>query len=243
MGRLEGKVAIITGAARGMGAAHTKRFISEGASVVFTDILVDEGKQLQQELGEKSLFMKHDVTSTSDWKEVVKETVATFGNVDILVNNAGIDVPEQDLLDVSEEQYLKVISVNQHSVFYGMQAVTESMKQTGGSIINISSLAGIIGANKKLAYTASKFASRGMTKAAALELGAFNIRVNSVHPALSPPTPNILMTFRKLPIKTRRQIRRSERPCRFLSERLFYSTGSEFVVDGGSGLNDLFMRA
>ncbi|MFB4159070.1 glucose 1-dehydrogenase [Geomicrobium sp. JSM 1781026] len=240
MGRLEGKVAIITGAARGMGAAHTMRFIEEGASVVFTDILVDEGKQLQQELGEKSLFMKHDVTSTSDWQNVVKDTVKTFGNVDILVNNAGIDVPEQDLLDVSEEQYLKVISVNQHSVFYGMQAVTESMKQTGGSIINISSLAGIIGANKKLAYTASKFASRGMTKAAALELGAFNIRVNSVHPGFiaTDMTEHLINDDleNSFPLKRAGKLEEVSGLVVFLaSDDSSYSTGSEFVVDGGLG--------
>lgn len=185
MGRLSGKVAIITGAARGMGESHARRFVAEGARVVLTDRSEMEGRRLADEIGGEALFVKHDVTRAADWTLVVAEAEAAFGPVTVLVNNAGILGPLATTADLNESDYLNVCAVNQHSVFLGMRAVLPSMLRAGkGSIVNISSIAGMA-ANygfPSLAYVASKFAVRGMTKATAIEYGRHNIRVNSVHP-------------------------------------------------------------
>ncbi|OCK85113.1 3-alpha--hydroxysteroid dehydrogenase [Lepidopterella palustris CBS 459.81] len=185
MGKLNGKVAIVTGAAQGMGAAHTRRLISEGAKVILTDIDDSRGLKLADELGKNALFIKHDVASMADWNRVVREAEKAFGPVTVLVNNAGILGPVKSILDITEEEYLKVIAVNQHSQFYGMKAVVPSMKAAGGgSIINISSIAGLVAGVgcPSIAYVGSKFASRGMTKQIAMEFGPDHIRVNSIHP-------------------------------------------------------------
>ncbi|WP_176593176.1 SDR family NAD(P)-dependent oxidoreductase [Sphingobium sp. EM0848] len=185
MGRLAGKVAIITGAARGMGESHARMFAREGAKLVLTDLNVEKGTALAKEIGEAAIFLAHDVTKTDDWARIVAKAVETFGTIDILVNNAGILGPMANTVDLTEESYQLVCAVNQHSVFYGMQAVLPTMvKANKGSIVNISSIAGMA-ANygfPSLAYVASKFAVRGMTKATAMEYGKNNIRVNSVHP-------------------------------------------------------------
>lgn len=185
MSRLSGKIAIITGAARGMGASHARLFAKEGARVVLTDMRGAEGAALANELGENALFVEQDVTSAADWKRVVEATEARFGPANVLVNNAGILGTMATTADISEEDYLKVIAVNQHSVYLGMHAVIPSiLRAGGGSIVNISSIAGLV-ANygfPSLAYVGSKFAVRGMTKAAAVEYGPQGIRVNSVHP-------------------------------------------------------------
>lgn len=185
MGRLNGKVAIITGAARGMGSSHARRFVAEGAKVVLTDMNAAAGQALADELGANALFVLHDVTKGDDWARVVAKAEATFGPITVLVNNAGILGPMQKTAEISEADYLKVCAVNQHSVFLGMQSVIPSMLKAGiGSIVNISSIAGIV-ANygfPSVAYVASKFAVRGMTKAAAIEYGPKKIRANSVHP-------------------------------------------------------------
>jgi 3alpha(or 20beta)-hydroxysteroid dehydrogenase len=184
MGRLDGKVAIITGAAQGMGEAHARRFVAEGAKVVMTDVN-DDGAKIATELGENARFINADVTSLADWQRVVEETEATFGPVTVLVNNAGIIGPIAETVELSEEDYHHVCAVNQHSQFYGMKCVIPSMQRAGrGSIINVSSIAGlvsIVGA-PNAAYVGSKFASRGMTKHVAVQYGKDNIRVNSVHP-------------------------------------------------------------
>ena len=241
MGLLDGKVAIITGAAKGMGASHVRRFVDEGAKVIFTDILENEGQALAHELGNSVRFIKHDVTNEDDWKDVVQASIEAFGNINILVNNAGIDVPGVNLEGADFSTYQKVIAVNQHSVFLGMRAVVESMKKAGGgSIINISSLAGMVGAYKKVAYTASKFAVRGMNKDAALELGDYNIRVNSVHPGFIVTdmtrdlvSPELEQT---LPIRRAGKIEEVTHLVTYLaSDQSSYSSGSEFVVDGGLG--------
>ena len=185
MSRLSGKIAIITGAARGMGASHARLFAKEGARLVLTDMRGAEGAALADELGENALFVEQDVTSAADWKRVVEATETRFGPANILVNNAGILGTMATTADISEEDYLKVIAVNQHSVYLGMHAVIPSiLRAGGGSIVNISSIAGLV-ANygfPSLAYVGSKFAVRGMTKAAAVEYGPQGIRVNSVHP-------------------------------------------------------------
>jgi 3alpha(or 20beta)-hydroxysteroid dehydrogenase len=185
MGRLDGKVAIITGAAQGMGESHARRFALEGAKVVLTDLNADRGTTLAKEIGENALFIRHDVTKLEDWDAVVKQTETAFGAVTILVNNAGVLGPIAKTADISEADYLKVCAINQTAVFLGMKAVIPSMLKAGiGSIVNISSIAGIA-ANygfPSLAYVGSKFAVRGMSKATAIEYGPNNIRANSVHP-------------------------------------------------------------
>jgi 3alpha(or 20beta)-hydroxysteroid dehydrogenase len=241
MSRLEGKVAVITGAARGMGATHVRKFIKEGAKVVFTDILTDEGKALSKELGENALFLKHDVTNAGDWEEIIKKTEDTFGSIHILVNNAGIDVPEVALEEAKEETYRKVVDVNQVSVFLGMREVVSSMKNAGGgSIVNISSLAGIVGSPMKVAYTASKFAVRGMTKAASLELGQYGIRVNSVHPGFirTAMTEALINDdlINSFPLRKAGEPEEVSNLVLYLaSDESTFSTGSEFVIDGGLG--------
>lgn len=185
MSRLDGKVAIITGASQGMGEAHARRFVAEGAKVVMTDINDEAGEKIAAELGENAVFIKADVTSLADWRRVVAEAEATFGPVTVLINNAGIIGPLADTVELDEDAYHQVCAVNQHSQFYGMKCVIPSMQQAGGgSIVNVSSIAGLVSivGSPNLAYVGSKFASRGMTKHAAVQYGKDNIRVNSVHP-------------------------------------------------------------
>ncbi|MCO5546620.1 hypothetical protein L7F22_000050 [Adiantum nelumboides] len=170
---------------RGMGASHARRFVAEGAKVVLTDVNADGIKTLARELGQNALAIEHDVTRADGWARVVEKAESAFGNVTVLVNNAGILGPIAKTVDLAEDEYYRVCAINQHSQFLGMKAVIPSMQKARiGSIVNISSLAGLR-ANygfPSLAYVASKFASRGMTKATAQEYGPENIRVNSVHP-------------------------------------------------------------
>lgn len=242
MARLDGKVAIITGGARGMGASHVRRFVSEGAKVIFTDILVEEGQALAKELGQNAIFLEHDVTNATDWDSIVVEAEVKFGPVDILVNNAGI-APNKPIEDTTEEEYRKVIDVNQLSVFLGMKAVFTSMKKAKtGSIVNISSLAGLIAGRNQIAYIASKFAVRGMTKAAALEFGEYGIRVNSIHPGIieTPMTMNEETVAMLSEISKSIPLGRTAKPeevtnlvLYLASDESSYSTGAEFVIDGG----------
>ena len=179
MSRLNGKVIIITGAAQGMGACHAKLLHEQGAKVVLTDINEEKGEALAKELGENALFIKHDVTVEAQWTHVVEKTEEVFGAIDVLVNNAGISY-SKPYEELTEAEYRRVIDINQVSVFLGMKAVLNSMRQTnGGSIINISSLAGVRGSLNNIPYSASKHAVTGMTKTAALEFAKYNIRVNS----------------------------------------------------------------
>lgn len=242
MGRLDGKVAIITGGARGMGASHAKRFLEEGAKVMITDILEKEGEAMSSELGGNIKFMKHDVTKASEWEKVVAETESAFGPVSILVNNAGIALLKP-LDEITEEDYRKVIDINQVSVFLGMKYVHKSMsKAKNGSIVNISSVSGLRGNTGSVAYDASKFAVRGMTKSAAIELGAEGIRVNSIHPGII-ETPMIMQEDAKdavrelaknVPLKrTAQPVEVSNLVVYLASDESSYSTGSEFVIDGG----------
>jgi len=184
-GRLEGKVAIVTGAARGMGESHAMLFARQGAKVVLTDRNAEAGQAVADKIGAAAHFVAHDVTDPAGWETVVSAAETTFGGVDILVNNAGILGPVAGTLELTEADYHHVCAINQHSVFLGMKVVIPAMlRRGGGSIVNISSIAGIA-ANygfPSLAYVASKFAVRGMTKAVAIEYGPKGIRVNSVHP-------------------------------------------------------------
>lgn len=243
MGRLEGKVALITGGARGMGAEHVRRFVAEGAKVLFSDVLVKEGKALEAQLGNKAKFIKQDVTSEEEWKMAVSEAENTFGPVNILVNNAGIVI--NDLIEnMSLDTYMKVINVNQVSIFLGMKYVLPSMKKAGsGSIVNISSIAGIKASPATAAYSSSKFAVRALTQTAALEFAPYGIRVNSIHPGLidtdmikgDDVKDAVNKIAQSLPL---RRVARPEEVTNLLlflaSDESSYCTGSEFVVDGGA---------
>ena len=240
MGKLDGKVAIITGGARGMGESHVRKFVSEGAKVVLTDLNEEGGLALAKELGENVKFVKQDVTKAEDWARVIEETEKYFGPVHILVNNAGISM-NKTIFDITEAEYRKILEINQVSVFLGIKAVVPSMQKTGnGSIVNISSINGLVGG--AIGYTDTKFAVRGLTKAAALQLAGVGIRVNSVHPGVI-ETPMVtqgdaveaIKEFAKhIPLKRVAQSEEVSNLVVYLaSDEASYSTGSEFVIDGG----------
>lgn len=240
MNKLTGKVAIITGGSQGMGASHAKLFVSEGAKVVITDINEATGTKLATELGDNAIFVKQDVASEADWQTVIKETITHFGQLDILVNNAGITYAKS-LFDITTDEYLKIFKINQLSVFLGMKYAAAEMKKAGsGSIVNISSINGLVGGT--IGYTDTKFAVRGMTKAAALELAHNHIRVNSVHPGvISTPmihqgdTDEAVKQFAKMiPLQRIAEPEEVSKMVLFLaSDDSSYSTGAEFTVDGG----------
>jgi 3alpha(or 20beta)-hydroxysteroid dehydrogenase len=251
MGSLDGKVAIITGAARGQGAAAARLFIAEGARVVIADVLDDVGKELAESLGERAVYRHLDVSSEDDWNSVVDEAVETLGGVDILVNNAGI-LRFAALSEMPLADYMQIVNINQVGTFLGMRAVSKPMMAAGkGSIVNISSVEGLAGMPYLAAYTSTKFAIRGMTKVAALELGPHGIRVNSVHPGmietdmvkdaagghdvdLSPATKRIAL----------RRLGQSEDIAEvvlFLAgDRSSYVTGAELAADGGATATHAF---
>lgn len=240
---LEGKVALISGAARGMGAEEARLFASEGAKVVLGDVLDEEGEKTAAAIGESALYLHLDVTSEADWRAAVEKTEEAFGKLDILVNNAGI--LRFGLLEhTSLEEYELVVKINQTGTFLGMKSAAAAMRRAGGgSIVNISSLAGIQGVGGACSYTASKFAVRGMTKVAAIEFGPSGIRVNSVHPGgiETPMTrPYGAESAAGEPPAYRSPIARIGRPDEVAnlvlwvaSDKSSYCTGSEFVIDGG----------
>lgn len=240
--RLDGKIALITGAARGQGAAAARRFVEEGARVVLTDVLDDQGKELAAELGAEYCHL--DVSSEEDWASAVAFTVETFGDITVLVNNAGI-LHFSALAETTLADYQRVIGINQVGTFLGMRAVVESMTRAGGgSIVNVSSVEGLAGMPYLVAYTASKFAIRGMTKVAALELGRHGIRVNSVHPGAidtSMVSETLGHPIDISPIGKKVALRRIGQPEDVAGVVLFlasddsaYCTGAEIAVDGGA---------
>lgn len=245
MGRLAGKVALITGAARGQGAAAARRFVAEGAKVVIADILDTDGKQLADELGDAAVFQHLDVTDEGEWEHAVQRAVTEFGSLTVLVNNAGI-LHFSALADTTLTDYERVIRVNQIGTFLGLRSVVRPMREAGGgSIVNVSSVEGLAGMPFLVAYTASKFAIRGMTKVAALELGQDGIRVNSVHPgmidthmvadALGGHELDTSWVQKKIPLGRVGEPREIADLVLFLaSDESSYSTGSEFVADGGA---------
>ena len=247
MARLDGKVAIITGGAGGMGKIHAKRFIEEGAKVVIADIN-DEGQELANELGDNSLFVKLDVTDEQSWKDVVNQTIDKFGKVDVLVNNAGISNYTSKVEEYDVNQYKRMIDINQLGVFLGMKHVMPNMKENkSGSIINISSISGLRATPNGIGYSASKFAVTGMTKSVALEVAELGIRVNSVHPGiiktdmtnldiLPPEVAEVLQPhIDRVPSKRMAEPEEVTNLVLYLaSDESSYSTGAEFVVDGGS---------
>lgn len=245
MTRLNGKVAIITGAAQGMGAAHARRFVAEGARVVLTDINAEEGSKLAAELGSAALFMAHDVANESAWVSVVAAAEDRFGPVTVLVNNAGILGPGALCADLAEADFLKVCAINLTSVFLGTKNVVPSMVRAGGgSIINISSISGIVAiyGTPNVAYAATKFAVRGMTKQVAIEYGGQNIRANSVHPGYI-RTPmmtaaldeeQIKVASGSVPIKRVGEVEDVSNLVVFLaSDESSFITGTEHIIDGG----------
>ena len=242
MGRLNGKVALVTGGARGIGAAIVRDFVREGARVVFTDILEEEGKKLASELGENAFFLKHNVTLEEEWKESVRIAEKSFGPLSILVNNAGIII-QKPLDDLTPEDFEKVYKVNQFGVYLGMRIALPSLRKgKNPSIINISSISGMVGQAYTMAYNASKFAVRGMTKSAAVELGPEGIRVNSIHPGIikTPMTMNdeikeaIEQLSKTIPLQKLGEPEEISSLCVYLaSDESTYCTGSEFVADGG----------
>ncbi|MFF5996154.1 glucose 1-dehydrogenase [Lysinibacillus sp. KU-BSD001] len=240
MARLEGKVAIITGAAQGMGAAHAKLFVEEGAKVVITDLNEEKGQALVAELGENAVFVKQNVANEADWATVIATAEEAFGPVNVLVNNAGITMAKS-LMETTVEEYRRIVEINQVSVFLGMKAALPSMQKAGGgSIVNISSLNGLVAG--AIGYTDTKFAVRGMTKAAAMEAAHYNVRVNSVHPGVI-ATPMVVQEDTKaaveefakhIPLRRVAQPEEVSKMVLFLaSDDSSYSTGSEFVIDGG----------
>jgi 3alpha(or 20beta)-hydroxysteroid dehydrogenase len=182
MGRLEGKVAIVTGAARGTGAAIARLFAEEGARVILGDVLEDPGARVAGEIGATARFAKLDVTSAEDWRRTVDETVAREGRLDVLVNNAAV-LHMASIESTGADDFLRVLRVNQLGPFLGMQAVIAPMRAAGGgSIVNVASVDALRGQTGIVAYAGSKWALRGMSRVAALELGRHGIRVNTVCP-------------------------------------------------------------
>lgn len=241
MGKLEGRVALVTGGARGQGAAEAELFASEGARVVVTDVLDADGAKVAAAVG--GHYLHHDVTREARWREVVDEVLGRHGRLDILVNNAGV-YRGSNLMDTPEATYREVIDINQVGVFLGMQAVARPMiAQRSGAIVNISSIAGLRGGGS-IAYVASKWAVRGMTKTAAITLAPYGIRVNSIHPGLI-ETPMLHQLpgidsgegeryLTRIPMGRFAEAMEVARLALFLaSDDSSYSTGSEFVIDGG----------
>ena len=246
--RLEGKVAIITGGANGMGAEECRIFAREGAKVVIADVMEEEGRQVEAEIAESggdAVFMKLDVTSESDWDAAVEATLARYGKLDILVNNAGISgTHHPDTMSV--EAWDTFMDINAKGVFLGMKSVIPQMQSAGGgSIVNISSISGIVGQNViHMGYNASKGAVRIVTKSAAVQYAPDGIRVNSVHPGAMPPMrsssaardPDMRSNMVNLGVPMRRIGRPEEVGYAVLflaSDEASYITGAELVVDGG----------
>ena len=236
MGRVDGKVALISGGARGMGAEHARALAAEGAKVVIGDILDDEGKALSDQIGDAARYVHLDVTQAEEWNAAVATAVTDFGKLNVLVNNAGI-VAMGQIGKFDMEKWQKVIDVNLTGVFLGMQASVTAMKAAGGgSIINVSSIEGLRGAVMVHPYVASKWAVRGLTKSAALELGAHQIRVNSIHPGFirTPMTKHFPDNILTIPLGRPGQPDEVATFVVFLaSDESRYATGAEFVMDGG----------
>lgn len=235
--RFENRTAIVTGGARGIGAATVRQIVAEGGNVVIGDVLDVEGKELSEELGDRTHFVHLDVTLPEAWEAAVATTTETYGPIHILVNNAGV-LAQGPIADGSPDEFRRVIDINLTGVYLGMRAVVPSMREAGGgSIVNLSSTAGLQGYAYLGAYVASKWGVRGLTKAAALELGPTGIRVNSVHPG---PIETPMTAGIDAEVAASQPIGRFGQPeeisrliCFLASDDASYSTGSEFVADGG----------
>jgi 3alpha(or 20beta)-hydroxysteroid dehydrogenase len=246
--RLDGKVALISGGARGQGAAEARRFVAEGAKVVIGDVLDAEGEAVAADLGDDGAFVKLDVTSEEAWQEAVNSTVDAFGGLHVLVNNAGVLGGFTPLVRTSLEDFMRAININLVGTFLGMRTAVPAMRESGGgAIVNISSTAGMWGVPFGAGYTASKFGVRGMTKTAALEFGRYKIRVNSVHPGgvATDMTAAVGDTgdsdyYRAIPAGRIGTVDDIANLVLFLaSDESAYCTGTEFVIDGGMQAGDV----
>ncbi|SDV48909.1 SDR family oxidoreductase [Chitinasiproducens palmae] len=235
--RFEGKVAFVSGGARGLGASHSRRFVAEGGKVVIGDLLDEQGQALARELGDAARYVHLDVTDEQSWQAAREAAEAAFGPVSILVNNAGIQ-KLGTTLDTSLEDFDEVVRVNLNGTFLGTKIIGPSLiRAGGGSIINVSSIAGMFGLPNTVGYVAAKWAVRGLTKASALELAPYHIRVNSIHPGRIVTD---LTAGLNSPIRPNQLIKEPGRPddisnlVAFLaSDESRFSTGAEFIVDGG----------
>lgn len=243
MQRLAGKTAIITGGANGMGEATVRLFVEQGARVVIGDIAEAAGQALADQLGDAVLFCRMDVTEESDWERAVT-TAASLGPLNVLVNNAAV-LHMASILDTTPEDYMRVVRINQLGAFLGIRAVINPMKAAGGgSIVNVSSIDGLHSAPGLAAYSSTKWALRGLTRTAAIELGQYGIRCNTVHPGgiftemggkgvISEEDMNKSI-YRDFPIPRVGQPEEVANLTLFLAtDEASYSTGSEFVADGG----------
>jgi len=245
--RLSGKVAIVTGAAGGMGAAEARLFAEEGATVVVADVQDEAGAEVARQIndsGGSARYVSLDVSSEAGWTGIIRDTVQADGCLDVLVNNAGVGGGDAEMVDFTTQDWDRVIAVNATGVFLGTKHAALAMRRSGGgSIINISSIYGLVGAGSGAAYPASKGAVRSFTKAAAVQLAPDNIRVNSVHPGFidTPQTgwmmadPDIVRT-----LQDRTPLGRIATPediawgvLYLATDESSYMTGSEFVIDGG----------
>jgi 3alpha(or 20beta)-hydroxysteroid dehydrogenase len=243
MARFDDKVFVLSGGARGLGEAQARALLAESARVLIGDVLVEEGERLAAELGERCRFHRLDVTSEAQWSEAVA-AAERMGSVHGLVNNAGVYKPVP-LLETDAAEYERQIRVNQLGTFLGMRAVVPALERAGGgAIVNISSTVGLRSAPNAIAYTASKWAVRGMTKAAALELAPKNIRVNSVHPGVI-DTDMIAIRTREQNLARVQQVPMKRLGTKeeiavlvlfLLSDDSRYMTGSEVAMDGGAAL-------
>lgn len=239
MARFDGTVALVSGGARGMGAAHVRGLAAEGSKVVFGDILDDEGRRLQEEVGGSVRYVHLDVTKDDDWEAAIAVAENEYGPIGLLVNNAGIvSYGAVDVMDPDE--FRRVIDINLIGTFLGMHYAVPSLRKAGGgAIINISSTAGLMGYATIAAYGASKWGVRGMTKAVAMELGGDNIRVMSIHPG---PIRTPMTAGMGEELTMAQPIRRFGEPeevtkmLMFMAADATYSTGSEWVIDGGAVL-------
>ncbi|MFB7907565.1 glucose 1-dehydrogenase [Kitasatospora sp. NPDC056076] len=241
MNDLTGRTVLITGGARGLGAEAARLAVAAGANVVITDVLAEDGAATAAELGERARFVRHDVTSEADWQRVVDFAVAEFGGLHGLVNNAGISTGSL-LADESVEHFRKVLDINLTGVFIGMKTVVPAMRAAGGgSIVNISSAAGLMGLALTAGYGASKWGVRGLSKIGAVELGTERIRVNSVHPGMTytPMTASVGIRRGEGNYPNTPMGRVGEAPeiatavVYLLSDDSSYVTGAELAVDGG----------
>lgn len=249
MGRLDDKVAIVTGGAQGQGEAISRAFVAAGAQVVIGDIAVEAGEALAAELGDAALFVRHDVSDPDSWQQIVATAEDKFGAISVLVNNAGI-LKFANIADMSLQEYMSVVQVNQAGTFLGMQSVIASMKSAGGgSIVNASSIEGMGGMPSLAAYCSTKWAIRGMTKSAALELGADNIRVNSVHPGMVDTGmtraygDDSIMEYGATKVALKRVGLPDDLAPVYVflaSDESRYMTGAELAVDGGATATHAF---
>lgn len=253
MARLTGKVAIVTGAARGMGAATARLFAAEGAKVVLTDVLESAGESVAREIGSAALFQHHDVSDEDSWRRMVAVTIDRFGGVDVLVNNAGI-LRIEKLLDTSKRDFERVVGVNLVGVFLGIKTVAPYMiKRGAGAIVNVSSVSGMIGQASVGAYAASKWGVRGLTRAAALELGHSGVRVNAIYPGGTRtdmgapqhiPMEQIKDFYSGIPLRRIGEPEDIARAALYLvSDESAYVTGAELVVDGGMIAGHVYARS